>query len=85
METDVVLTGWYVGYVIAAVVIVLVVALVAIILSLVNRIGEQANDVVEELDKIRRNTTSIPAIATLNQTLLAIVDKASTARKALGG
>ncbi len=79
------LTGWYVGYVIAAVVIVLVVALVAIILSLVRRIGQQAGDVVAVLDDIRKNTTSIPAIATLNQGLLSVVEHAATARKALGG
>jgi hypothetical protein len=79
------LTGWYVGYVIAAVVIILVVALVAIILSLVRRIGQQAAAVVDVLDDVRKNTTSIPAVATLNQGLLSVVEKAATARKALGG
>lgn len=79
------LTGWYVGYVIAAVVIVLVVCLVAIILSLVRTIGQQAAAVVDILDDIRKNTTSIPAVATLNQGLQSVVDKAATARKALGG
>ncbi len=79
------LTGWYVGYIIAAVVIVLVVVLVALILSLVRRIGQQAGAVVDILDDIRKNTTSIPAVATLNQALLSVVEHAATARKALGG
>jgi Na+-transporting NADH:ubiquinone oxidoreductase subunit NqrF len=79
------LTGWYVGYVIAAVVIVLVVILVAVILSQVRKIGQQAAAVVDVLDDVRKNTTSIPAVATLNQALLSVVQHAATARKALGG
>ena len=82
---DVTLTGWYVGFIIATVVILLVVALVAIILSLVRRIAQQAGAVVDVLDDVRKNTTSIPAVATLNQALLSVVEHAATARKALGG
>ena len=63
----------------------MVVVLVALILSLVRRIGLQAGAVVGVLDDIRKNTTSIPAVATLNQALLSVVEHAATARKALGG
>jgi hypothetical protein len=79
------LTGWYVGFIIAAVVIVIVVVMVALILSLVRRISLIAADIVLALDDIRKNTTSVPAISTLNTGLGSVVDHAATARKALGG
>ncbi len=82
---EVTLTGWYVGYIIAAVVIVIVVIMVALILSLVRRIALLAGDIILALDDIRKNTTTIPAISTLNTGLGSVVDHAATARKALGG
>ena len=83
MEVD--LTGWYVGFIIAAVVIVIVVIMVALILSLVRRIALLAGDIVVALDDIRKNTTTVPAIAKLNEGLGSVVNHAATARKALGG
>lgn len=78
-------TGWYVGYIIAAVVIVVVVAMVAIILALVRRISGLADDITEVLDDIRVNTASVPAVGTLNQSLLSVVTHAAQARQALAG
>ena len=79
------LSGWYVGYVIAAVLIVVVVALVAIILGLVRRISGVADDITEVLDDVRENTVAIPAVGTLNERLLSVVTHAAQARTALAG
>lgn len=79
------MAGWYVGYVIAAVVIVVVVAMVAIILAQVRRIGGLADDITEVLDEIRVNTVAVPAVGTLNQGLLSVVTHASQARTGLAG
>ena len=84
-EEAVTLTGWYVGFVIAAVVIVVVVAMVAIILAQVRRITGVADDITEVLDDIRVNTASVPAVATLNESLLSVVTHAAQAREALAG
>ncbi len=84
-EEAVTLSGWYVGYVIAAVVIVVVVAMVAIILALVRRITAVAEDITEVLDDIRINTVAIPAVGTLNESLLSVVTHAAQARTALAG
>lgn len=80
-----VLTGWYVGYVIAAVLIVVVVAMIAIILALVRRISVVADDITNTLDDIRVNTVSVPAVGTLNEALLSVVGHAAEARTALAG
>ncbi len=79
------LSGWYVGYVIAAVVIVLVVAMVAIILASVRRLSGVADDITAVLDDIRANTVAVPAVATLNEGLLSVVNRAAQARHALAG
>lgn len=79
------LTGWYVGYVIAAAVIVVVVMLVGWILSLARRIGTQVNAIVAELQEIRSTTAPIPQVAVLNQKLGNVVNLAATAREAVIG
>jgi hypothetical protein len=84
-EKAVTLSGWYVGYVIAAVVIVVVVAMVAIILALVRRISGVADDITDVLDDVRENTVAIPAVGTLNESLLSVVTHAAQARTALAG
>lgn len=84
-EAPTTLTGWYVGFVIAAVVIVVVVAMVAIILAQVRRITGLADDITDTLDDIRVNTESVPAVGTLNQSLLSVVTHAAQARQALAG
>ena len=84
-EEAVTLPGWYVGYIITAVVVVVVVAMVAIILALVRRITSVADDITDVLDDIRVNTAAIPAVGTLNQSLLSVVTHAAQARTALAG
>ncbi len=79
------MSGWYWGYAIAAVLIVVVVALVAMILALVRRIGGVADDITEVLDDVRENTVAIPAVGTLNESLLSVVTHAAQARTALAG
>ena len=78
-----VLTGWYVGYVIAAVVIVAVVALVGWILGLARRIGVQVNAIGGELRGIRETTGPVAAVGALNAKLTKVVEHAATARTAL--
>lgn len=80
-----VLTGWYVGYVIAAVVIVAVVALVGWILGLARRIGVQVNAIAGTMSEIRETTAPISTISTLNEKLAKVVTHAATARRALLG
>ena len=79
------LTGWFVGYVIAAIVVIIVVGLVGWILSVARRIGVQANEIVYTLSDIRETTAPIPAVATLNTKLGTVVNHATTARLALVG
>lgn len=84
-DKAVTLSGWYVGYVIAAAIIVVVVAMVAIILALVRRIGGLADDITDVLDGVRENTVSLPAVGTLNESLVSVVTHAAQARLALAG
>jgi hypothetical protein len=84
-DEAVALSGWYVGYIIAAVVIVVVVAMVGIILALVRRITALADDITDVLDDVRENTAAVPAVGTLNETLLSVVTHAAQARTALAG
>jgi hypothetical protein len=79
------LSGWYVGYIIAAVVIVVVVAMVAIILALVRRISTVADEITDVLDDIRVNTVAVPAVGALNDGLVSVVTHAAQARTALAG
>lgn len=82
---EVSLSGWYVGYAVAAALIVVVVALVGWILSLARRIGMQANAILVEVSEIKVTTAPIPAIGQVNDRLTAIVNQAVTARKTLVG
>lgn len=79
------LTGWYVGYVIASAVIVVVVALVGWLLSLARRIHTQVREIFAEVGEIRQTTAPVPLVGKVNDKLVAIVDHAATARKALVG
>lgn len=84
-DGPVTLTGWYVGYVIAAVVIVVVVAMIAMILALVRQISGLADDITNVLDDVRVNTAAVPAVGSLNAGLLSVVTHAVQAREALAG
>lgn len=77
--------GWYVGLAIAFAVIVVVVAVVATILTLALRIVEQAHQAIAGLQAVHENTNILPAISDVNQTGLAILSAAQTARAAAGG
>jgi len=79
------LTGWYVGYVIAAVVITIVVVLVAIILSLARRIGVQADQITTALDEARINTLPLWDVDKINGSVRSITRSAQEARAILGG
>lgn len=79
------LTGWYVGYVIAAVVITIVVILVGIILALARRIGVQALQITAALDEARINTLPLWDVDKINSGVRSIIKSAETARQVLGG
>ncbi len=85
MEGAVSLTGWYVGYVIAAVVITIVVILVGIILALARRIGVQALQITAALDEARINTLPLWDVDKINTGVRSIIKSAQTARQVLGG
>ncbi|MGH9190294.1 MAG: hypothetical protein ACRD0Q_09725 [Acidimicrobiales bacterium] len=85
MNGAVVLTGWYVGYAIAAVVISIVVVLVAIILGLARRIGVQADAITGALDQARINTLPLWDVDKVNGGVRSIIRSAQEARAALGG
>ncbi len=79
------LTGWYVGYIIAAVVITIVVVLVGIILALARRIGVQALQITSALDEARINTLPLWDVDKINTGVRSIIKSAETARQVLGG
>ena len=85
MEGAVSLTGWYVGYIIAAVVISVVVILVGIILALARRIGVQALQITAALDEARINTLPLWDVDKINTGVRSIIKSAQTARQVLGG
>ncbi len=85
LEGAVSLTGWYVGYVIAAVVITIVVILVGIILALARRIGVQALQITAALDEARINTLPLWDVDKINTGVRSIIKSAQTARQVLGG
>lgn len=80
---DVVLTGWYVGFAIAAIVITLVVVLVGMILGLARRIGTQAVGIEAALEASELNTAPLWDVGVVNDALTDIVRDATAARHAL--
>ncbi len=85
MFDAVVLTGWYVGYVIAAVIITVVVILVGAILALARRIGVQAQEVTVALDEARIATLPLWDVDKINTGVRSIIRSAEQARQVLGG
>ncbi len=83
--SEAVLTGWYIGFVIALVVISVVVVLAAMILGLARRIGVQAEAITISLDEGRVNTLALWEVDKVNEELRLIVRDAEAARAALGG
>jgi len=85
MDVAVSLTGWYVGFAIAAVTITAVVVLVGAILGLARIIGRQAVDITEALDQSRLNTLALWDVDVVNRSIVGINRNAAKARAALGG
>lgn len=77
------LSGWYVGYVIAALVIAVVVVLVAMLLGLARTITVQAMAIAGALAEVRRTTRPIPLVGQVNDDLGVIVNRAAQARGVL--
>lgn len=82
---EAVLTGWYVGFVIALVVITVVVILAGMILGLARRIGVQAEQITSALDEGRVNTLPLWEVDKVNEELSLIIRDAEAARAVLGG
>ena len=82
-QGEAVLTGWYIGFVIALIVITVVVILAGIILGLARRIGVQAMAVTESLDESRINTLPLWDVSKVNDSLRAINQHAMAARGVL--
>lgn len=82
---EAVLTGWYIGFVIALVVIVVVVILAGMILGLARRIAVQAEAITISLDEGRLNTLPLWEVDKVNEELRLIVRNAEQARAVLGG
>jgi hypothetical protein len=80
-----VLTGWYIGFVIALVVITIIVILAGMILALARRIGVQAEMITAGLDEARLNTLPLWEVDKVNEELRLIVRNAEQARAVLGG
>jgi hypothetical protein len=85
MLAEAVLSGWWVGYVIALFTITAVVVLVAMILTLARRIGLQAIAITEALEESRVNTEPLWAVGKVNANLRAIGKGAAQARGVLEG
>ncbi len=79
------LTGWYVGFAIAAVTISVVVVLVGTILGEARIIGRQAVDITEALEESRLNTLALWDVDVVNRHVIGINRNAAKARAALGG
>ena len=77
------LSGWYVGYVIAALVIAVVVVLVAMLLTIARTITIQALGIADTLADVRRATRPIPTVGRVNEDLGVIVNRAVDARGVL--
>lgn len=82
---EAVLTGWYIGFVIALVVITVVVILAGMILGLARRIGVQAEQITSSLDDGRVNTLPLWEVDKVNEELRLIIRDAEAARAVLGG
>ena len=85
MLATAVLTGWWVGYVLAVVIITVVVGLVAAILTLAGRIGRQAQAITDALDDARLNTLGLWDVEKANAGLRSMVKGAQQARAVLEG
>ncbi len=77
------LTGWYVGFALAAIVVVLVAVLLLAITSTVSTIATVADDITGTLEVVRDRTEVLWAVSTTNRVATDILDTATAARQAL--
>lgn len=79
------LLGWYLGFSIGALVVVVVVALVTPILLLARRIGKEAVQINEPLQRAVDNTAPLHGLETTIEHADVIVDGLRRGRMKLGG
>ncbi len=77
------LTGWYVGFAIAAVTISAVVVLVGTILGEARIIARQAVDITEALEESRLNTMALWDVDLVNRSVIGVNRNAAKARAVL--
>lgn len=75
--------GWVVGYVIGVAVVLVVAALAITLIVQARKIGDQAEDILDALERSRDNTSPLWAVDTVNRSLRHIRDAAVTARSVL--
>ncbi|WP_034272081.1 hypothetical protein [Haloechinothrix halophila] len=79
------LTGWWVGYVIGAVVVLLVAALLILIILTVRRIAAVAEDATDALRLAQQRTEALWQLEATRTAATDILAGATEARHALGG
>lgn len=79
------LFGWYLGFVIAAIVITAVVALIAAILQVARRIGMQAQMAVQGLSRAYDNTRPLRDLATTRDIAESVTRNLYRVRQAMEG
>ncbi len=79
------LTGWWVGYVIGAVVVLLVAALLILIIATVRRIAAVAEDATASLRLTQERTEVLWELEATRTAAKDILTSATEARHALGG
>ncbi len=77
------LTGWYVGFAIAAITISAVVVLVGTILGEARIIARQAVDITEALEESRLNTMALWDVDLVNRSVIGVNRNAAKARSVL--
>jgi hypothetical protein len=79
------LFGWYLGYVIGAVIITVVVAEVGAVLSVARRIGGQAQEADEGLSVAYDNTYALRDLTRTTQIAQSVTDNLYRTRRAMEG
>lgn len=77
--------GWYVGFVVAAVLITIVVAMVAAILQIARTIGSQAQMADQGLKKALENTRPLHDLETTTDIAVTVTRELNRVRMALEG
>lgn len=78
-------TGWLIGYIIGAAVVVIVAVLAIILIVQARKIGKQAADILNALERSRDNTAGLWDVDTVNRSLESVRQSARTARLTLTG